>query len=271
MRARIRILLVAALVLPLAPLGFADGVVIYSAIPNPLPPNVPSLGYEATSTSEFGELIQFAGGGSSYNLRSATVLMSDWTYESEWASDINGTTITNAGFYEPITLNLYNVSAGNTVGSLIASETVDAFIPWRPESGGCADPAAYLASDGNCYHGSLSEVSFDLTGVNVPGEIIYGLAYNTTDYGADPTGVPGPYDSLNLALPTTGNSVGSNPLPDTAYASSGAGGFQQEPGWTPYESGIEFTATPEPSSLLLLVSGLGALAVRFRRARNSSC
>jgi hypothetical protein len=178
-----------AIIAALAPLALADSSIIYNNIPNPLPPNVPSEPYEAVQSGEFGGLIQFAGGGSSYNLINATVAMSDWALGSDYAP--NGTTITASGFYVPLTLNLYNVGSGNSVGSLIVAETIDAFIPWRPEaSPGCG--TAWLASNGNCYNGSLSTVTFDLTGVTVPDEIIYGLAFNTTDYGTSPTGVLGP-------------------------------------------------------------------------------
>ena len=38
----------------------AAGGTIYDSIPAPLPPNVASLGFEATSTSEFGDRIAFA-------------------------------------------------------------------------------------------------------------------------------------------------------------------------------------------------------------------
>jgi hypothetical protein len=276
----IKTLSIAAVLCAFSPILRADGIVIYSTIPNQLPPNVPSEGFEATSMSEFGQLIQFAGSASSYNLANATIVMSDWTYESQWAADINGTTITTAGFYEPLTLNFYNVGAGDSVGVLIASKTVDAFIPWRPESGGCADLTAYLASDGNCYHGSLSEVAFNLTGVTVPNKVIYSLEYNTTDYGPDPTGVPGPYESLNFALPKTGTFVGSTGPTylsskwNGAYSDNGAGGtgsFREDTGsWAPYEGGAEFiaaTATPEPSSLLLFATGLGALMAFYRKTR----
>jgi hypothetical protein len=270
--------------LAIVPVAFADDVVVYNNIDNPLPPNVPSFAYEANASSEFGGLIQFAGGGSSYNLTSATVAMSDWSVASGWTSSINNAAITiansgysatSSGFYVPLTLNLYNVGAKNSVGSLIAAETVDAFIPWRPEaSAGCGTG---YSSGGACYSGSLSTVTFNLMGVNVPDDIIYGLSFNTTDYGTSPTGVAGPYDSLNFGLSVTAPTVGSNPLPDTAYwettdagdyTDGGAGGvgtFRQDTGWTPYSGEIDFTATPEPSSLLLLGSGLVGLAGMLRR------
>lgn len=267
----------------LAPFAFADDVV-FNNLPSPLPGNISSLGYEATSTGEFGGLIQFAGGSSSYDLTSATVAMSDWALESTWASAINGTTITASGFYVPLTLSLYQVGVDNTVSALIASDTVDALIPWRPEaSAGCG--TAWLASDGKCYNGSLSTVTFDLTGVTAPGKIIYGLAFDTTNYGVNPTGVDGPYDSLNFGLSTTSPTAGSEPLPDTAYwetsnagdyadgGASGVGTFRQDTNWNPYSGAVEFSAlapAPEPTSLLLLGTGMLSLAgICLRRARSS--
>lgn len=255
--------------------SFAESFVLYNSLPDPQPPNLPSLGYEATSTRQFGELIQFAGSGS-FDV-SSTVLMSNWALESTYEA-----VGTSAGYNVPLTLNLYSVGAGNTVGSLLATDTTNAFIAWRPEAdpGACgAGSTAYQGADGNCYNGSLSAATFSFGTLNLPSQIIYGLSFNTADYGNPPIGTPGPYNSLNFAL-SGAPSVGSNPLPDSAYwdttacgfyadsGASGCGTFRQDTAWTPYNGAVQFvgtTAVPEPASLLLLASGLLAGGFAFRR------
>ncbi|MBY0502543.1 MAG: PEP-CTERM sorting domain-containing protein [Bryobacteraceae bacterium] len=254
--------------------GSALAATIYDSIPAPQPPNVPSLGYQATQTSEFGALIQFAG--SSRDLSTVTVLMSDWALASTYSS-------LSATWNHPLTLNLYSVdnSGPNPApGALLATRTATFAIPWRPEaSAGCN--GGWRAADNLCYSGFAFTVSFDFTGVTVPNQIIYGFAYNTQTYGANPLGTDGPYNSLNFGLPA-GPSIGTNPFPDTAYwntstasnySDGGAGGtgtFRRDTDWSGYTGGVRFEAVdavPEPSGFLLLGSGLLALAWGGRRKR----
>ena len=251
--------------------------IIYSAVPDPLPPNLPSLGYEATQTAEFGGLV---GVDRPFALADATVAMSDWAL----ASDYPG--LSPSGWSLPITLNLYNIDSSSGTpqpGSVIASVTQTVSIPWRPPADPtCPGQTAWRAGDGNCYNGLAFPIAFDLGGVTVPTEFIYGVAFNTQNWGYNPTGLPGPYNSLNFALTTAPPTAGTNPLPGTAYwntrnagdyADGGAGGtgtFRQDSKWSPYSGSIEFSADmPEPGSAgLALAGGLMLLlgSIRFRAA-----
>ena len=264
-----------------------QGSTIYNNINNAplaLPPNVVSLGYQATQTDQFGDLIQFAG--SDRSLTTVTLVMSDWALASTYGS-------MSATWSHPITLTLYNVdNSGMTPepGTVIATQTQTFAIPWRPE----ADPTcpnggtAWRAGDGNCYNGLAFEIMFSFAGTTVPNSIIYGVAFNTNTWGAKPIGSPGPYESLNFGLndaaPPT---VGTRPLPDTAYwnthtagnyTDNGAGGvnvFRQDTGWTPYSGAVSFQATtlsstPEPGTFALLGMGLLGIGLVARRRRHGS-
>jgi hypothetical protein len=229
------------------------GGVIYSSIPGPLPPNVPSLGYQATQTSEFGDLIQFAG--TNRTLTQVTLVMSDWALASDYPS------LTGPTWNHPITLNLYNVdnSGPNPApGTLIATQMHTFAIPWRPPADPtCTDPTKYRASDGLCYPGLAFKITFDFPAITVPNQIIYGVAYNTQTWGYHPIGAPGPYVSLNFGLAQVPPSIGSNPFPDTAYwntanasnyTDGGAGGvgiFRRDTAWTPYSGAVSFITMPD--------------------------
>ena len=253
--------------------------ILYDTIPGPLPPNVPSLGYQATQTSEFGDLIQFDG--TSRILNQVTLVMSDWALASDYPSFPGSTGPT---WNHPLTLNLYNVDnsgANPAPGTLIATRTQTFAIPWRPPADPtCPGGTAWRASDGNCYNGLAFTVAFDFTGTPVPDQIIYGLAYNTQTWGYNPIGTPGPYVSLNFGLSDQPPSVGSNPFPDTAYwntqtasnyADGGAGGvgvFRRDTGWTPFSGAVSFETqalaevpTLSPLALSLLAFGLALIAV----------
>lgn len=238
--------LLIAMVLPLS--TQAAGTIVYDATPTMLPPNVASVGYEATSTSEFGDYVHLSG--TNRNLNTVTVTMSDWALYSDYSSDIRYAG-NSATWSHPITVNVYSKHLGTNgvPDTLLATKTQGVTIPWRPVADPtCAPPTAWKASDGNCYNGLAFNATFDLSSSNVtlPNDVIVGVAYNTADYGAAPIRIAGPYNSLNVGVPTGQiASVGtddnaSNVFWNTSFAGfyadggvSGAGIFRQDTNWAP--------------------------------------
>jgi len=255
-------LLAALLALPVAGAAAAPTPsVVYDALPTPLPPNVASLGFQATQTSEFGDYFHL--GGTDRILHNVTVTMSDWALYSDYATDSrysgNSTSWTH-----PITVNVYSnhLGANGVPDTLLATTTQTITIPWRP----AADPTcpfggtAWRASDGLCYNGLAFNATFDMSSLNVtlPNDVIVGVVYNTQTYGPAPIGSNGPYNSLNVGVPSGQTaSVGTDDNPDNVfwntstahwYADSGAAGvgiFRQDTNWAPNGTvAFEITATP---------------------------
>jgi len=214
---------------------------MFDSIASPLPGNVSSVGYEATSTAEFGLGIVFAP-GTPRVASSVTVIMSSWGCVSgHWfVSMPPAPCVTPAGatFTHPLTVHVYAVGAGNTVGALLESRTQTFTMPFRPS----ADAVKCTGADagkwfdpvtGTCKNGLAFPVTFDLPGVPLPNQVIVTVAYNTTHYGAAPLGqgtacfLAGnncPYDSLNVSAETSGPAVGTFLDPNSAYLSSTWGG-----------------------------------------------
>ncbi len=251
----------AAAVLGLLSVGIASpanaavlaSAVVFDASVTPLPGNIPSLGYQANQTAEFGDAIHLAG--KNRVLQTATVTMSDWALASDYPT--LGTSWTH-----PITFNVYNVDPlGTSLGNLIGSVTQVFDIPWRP----IADPthcplpstAWYSAADAKCYNGLAFNITFDLSSIGtVPNDIVYGIAYNTNTWGAPPLGVPGPYESLNVGLNSSTTSTVGDILPDAVFwntstagnyadlGTAGVGIFRRDTNWTPYRPAVTLTASP---------------------------
>jgi hypothetical protein len=253
-------LIVAALSVSMAASSALAAGVVYNAIPSPLPPNTASLGFEATSTSEFGDYVHLAG--TNRGLDTVTVTMSDWALYSDYASD-SRYSANSVTWSHPITVNVYSNHLGGNGApdTLLATKTQIVTIPWRPTPDtSCSTSTAWRAGDGQCYNGFAFNATFDLSSLNValPNDVIVGIAYNTADYGQAPIGVAGPYNSLNVSAPTGQSaSVGNDDSADNVfwntsyapfYADGGAGGvgiFRQDTSRTPNGTvALQITASP---------------------------
>jgi len=265
-------MLFTAAMMAVATSGLGAQTVIYSRVPATLLPSYPSIGFEATSTKELGDFITFGAGPR--NLQSATVTMNNWAFFSTYRTDVNWNGNT-AFFSLPLTMNLYNVGAGNAVGSLLATRTITANIAWRPEPTPSCGGTAWLAPNGTCYNGLAQNVTFDFSGTVVPDNIIFGISYNTATHGYQPTGISGPYNSLNVAVTTSAASVGADGGPAGSNYRNTSPNFLGNNEFAPntfsgaFSPMVEFVATtsrvPEPSSALLLVAGAAGLLFLQRR------
>ncbi|MCW1970556.1 MAG: hypothetical protein KIH69_020800, partial [Anaerolineae bacterium] len=230
----------------------------YNNIPNSIPGNVPSQGFECCSTKEIGDHIRL--GETQRKAASATILMSNWaagvTYPVLLAANPNGYT-------HAITLNIYQVGTPPNVGAKIASVTQNFLVPWLPQN----DPTCpfqqgtvrkWRAPDGNCYNGIAFPITFNLTGIALPDEFIFGVAYNSHHHGYTPVGAAGPYDSLNVGTSDISPIVGTDIEPDAVYwntthgpfyadgGAAGVGVFRRDTGWTGYAIAATFNVLVPP-------------------------
>jgi hypothetical protein len=236
-----------------APTTALSATTIYDSTLSPLPPNLPSLGFECCSIKEVGDDIQFAG--TDRIASQAIVTMSDWAKHADFPS------MPADGWTHQITLNVYaadHTGSDPAAGARLATVTQEFQIPWRPADDlvNCPLPDHAWFSGDTCYHGIAFNITFDLSALNLtlPNEIIYGIAYNTNTEGYFPIGLPGPYDSLNVGLNTVaGPTVGVDLEPDVLFCAgsnaandcNAAGGlFGRATGWSGYIPAVRFTATP---------------------------
>jgi hypothetical protein len=208
--------------------------VVYDAIGADPPPNVASIGFEATSADEFGDRVGLAAGPR--NLASVTVLMSSWGCEDGTWHGGNCSTTPGATFDHELTVNVYAVGVGNAPGALLGSLTQTVAIPYRPSADtvNCTGGRWYDADSGICFNGFAVPVvfEFDRT-VVLPNDVIWSIAYNTSHHGHAPLGELAcfgesggcGYDSLNVGAQDLGATVGTDSDPDGAYADSSWAGF----------------------------------------------
>ncbi len=241
-RGRSLLALATAIVAVLAITASASArTVVYNNIVEPLPGNFASIGYEATSTAEFGGEIQLAGTARSHPR--VTVAMSAWSCQEGNSSqgETCHTPKPKKKFAWPLTLNVYAVGPGNTVGAKLATVTKTFKMPYRPstsftctqagDAGAWYDAAAPGTSAiEKCFHGLAFTETFKLS-TTLPSDVIVSLAYNTSNHGPAPIGPAACqstsegcyYDSLNFSIiePSEGGAtVGSDPNEEEIYVNS---------------------------------------------------
>jgi hypothetical protein len=231
---------------------------VYRNIPLTLPGNVPSVGFEATSTAEFGDLIQFGAGTRASASLPVTVIMSSWACQH--GGDATCVTTPGATWSQPLTLTIYSVDSSvtpPTTDKVLIKKTQSFAIPYRPsyDSAHCKAYQWYSAAEGLCYNGLAQPVTFTLpAGVTLPDRVIWSIAFNTENRGYAPTGHPGPYNSLNVGSFTSAQLAGTDVDPDAVFTYStgdvgyGDGGplnvFRDTTGWTGYAPMACFGSCP---------------------------
>jgi Putative Ig domain len=244
---------------------------IYDSTISPLPGSLESTSFEANEDSEVGNQITFAG--TARVLDNVVATLDSFACQTGSGYSTSCSTTPGATFTEPVTLNIYKVGAHNAVGSLIVSDTQTFNIPYQPSADqnyttDCAPdvvPNTYFSNvsdfagawyDANedpvtgnpigCEFGFAANFTFHFDDVLLPNSVIYGIAYDTSNYGdspqapqyqvggSTPTGAPWgtntacaiagncPYDSLNVAnsISPPSPTVGSDPNLGTAYLDS---------------------------------------------------
>ena len=251
-----------------APAASAAPTPVYDNIPSPLPGNTPSVGFEATSASEFGGEVAF--GGTQRDNPRLTVTMSSWACQSGGASTNDCSTARGAKFQWPIRFNVYRVRPTGEPGRLIGKVSHTYEIPYRPSANftrcfGAAAGRWYSVRDDACYNGRAVNITANLGSLELPEQAIISVEYDTTHYGYDPVGEGAacfgtsggcPYDSLNVGTFGDAPSVGTQPRPDDAYqystwngaycdnGANGVGVFRLDAGcWTGFQPAFKVAAT----------------------------
>lgn len=172
---------------------------VFRTIPRPAEPSYPSYGIHGTTNRALGDEINL--GGTARSLESVDVAMVSFSKASSWPALALES---EEGYRHPISILIYQVDGDSL--TLLAQQTEEVLIPWVPEA----------LDDGSEYPfggiGVTARINFDQS-PTLSGRIAILVAYNTETAGFDPTGTPGPYNQLNVALGGASPSVGSDVEP----------------------------------------------------------
>jgi hypothetical protein len=164
-----------------------------------------------------------------------TVGMVSWACESGAWQTSDCATTPGSTFTHPVTVKLYDPA---DIANPIVTVQQDVAVPYRPSADESCG-TGWLSDDLGCVNGYLFEAEFDLGGVEVHGEVIASVAFDTQTYGEAPLGVSGPYNALNVGAVV--NFSGSNVDPDTVYVNGSL-----ESGWDGYTPAISLNIGSTP-------------------------
>ena len=214
----------------------------FDSLPSPVPGNYPSLGYQATRTAEFGDLVELAP-GTGRVVSAITVGMSSWACQSD-LTDPSGPCVSAAGatYQHDLTLTVYAVDTTGTApapGAVLWTGTLDAAVPYRPStSPECTARSSrgwWSATESRCYSGYAFEATFTPAApLTLPDDVIVTVAFATQSNGGDAG--PGPWDSLNYGLvavtPSTMLAAGTDVDPSVAFLRPEGGALAAAADWT---------------------------------------
>jgi hypothetical protein len=234
-----------------------DTTVAYNAMPfdvvNCLNPGV---AFEANGWNEFGDAVHLQT-GTGRTLVSLSVDFQSFACQSGHWYDATCSSAANATFTVPggITAKIYATdSTGTTIGSVLATATINPAIPYRPSAdpscpanAGTSTPGAAwpnpLAPGGVCQNSIADLLVFNFAGsVSLPDNVIWTVQFDTSTSGYNPIGTGAscfstaqgcPYDSLNVGDKTyTGAPYAGTSFFDTngGFAVGSKGGSALETG-----------------------------------------
>eukprot|EP01125_Pyxidicula_operculata_P009414 TRINITY_DN3100_c1_g2_i1.p1 TRINITY_DN3100_c1_g2~~TRINITY_DN3100_c1_g2_i1.p1 ORF type:complete len:317 (-),score=69.06 TRINITY_DN3100_c1_g2_i1:43-993(-) len=196
--------------------------IVYDSLPLVLAPHYSSQGVECCGVKSQGDLIGLKRTlKSSDRLEFFEIVMVSWAKYSDIRDHkypMNNVKYNKKHWKWPITLEIYDED-----GTTLLEDWTQTFeIPWRPADNPekCVDDNIcngdgtgnrwYSEQDGGCYCGYAFKIKFDLKDrkIDLDGrQLIFQISYNTESFGPDPTGIAGPYNSLNVGLPSTAPSI----------------------------------------------------------------
>jgi hypothetical protein len=171
--------------------GAASAEVIYNNVPSPLPGNFASIGFAATSSTQFGGEVEVVG--AARKNPTVTVVMSSWACQSGSWSAHTCSSPTNKTFKVPVTVKIYETGE---LEHAIATKTKTFKMLYRPsaEPVHCSGAYAgtwYDATSEECFNGKAFPISLKLKLQRVPKKAIVTVSYPTTS---------APAKSLNVAV-----------------------------------------------------------------------